>query len=77
MAKRMSEEEKIRKMKLRVLLKKEEELHYNRNEEDRKVKCPVCGKQITEKTIDDVEYVKTKRGTEILVHTKCVGKWGK
>lgn len=48
-----------------------------RNDEDRKVKCPVCGKEIKEDALDDVEYVKTKRGTEIFIHTKCVGKWSK
>lgn len=42
------------------------------------MKCPVCGKEIKEDDdLNDVEYVKTKRGTEIFIHTKCVSKWSK
>lgn len=63
-------------MKLRVLNKMIENRHYERNEEDRKVKCPVCGKEIKETDIDSVEYIKTVRKTEILIHTGCVRKWG-
>jgi hypothetical protein len=48
-----------------------------RNDEDKKVKCPVCGKEIKPENLDGVEYVKTKRASEIFVHTKCVKKWGK
>lgn len=76
MAKALTEEEKIRKLKLRILKKKQEAFKYNRNDEDKKVKCPVCSKEITEADIDTVGYVKTKRGTEILIHTACVKKWG-
>lgn len=47
------------------------------NDEDKKVKCPVCGKEIKPENLDGVEYVKTKRGSEIFIHTKCVKKWGK
>lgn len=51
---------------------------WNISDEDKKVKCPVCGKEIKESDdLKDVEYVKTKRGTEIFIHTKCVSKWGK
>ena len=77
--KALTEEEKLHNMKLRLLRKKKErlELEWGNNDEDRKVKCPVCGKQIKEDGLNDVEYVKTKRGTEIFIHTKCVSKWGK
>ena len=47
------------------------------NGEDTKVKCPVCGKEIKPEKLDGVEYVKTKRASEIFIHTKCVKKWGK
>lgn len=78
MAKALTEEEKIRRMKLRLYQRKKESLSEEAtwNEEGRKIKCPVCGKEILEKDIDKVEYVKTKRHSEIFVHTKCVSKWG-
>ena len=38
--------------------------------------CPVCLKEI-KPAEQDAEYVKTKRGTEIWIHTQCVPKWGK
>lgn len=38
--------------------------------------CPVCSKQIYEKD-PDIEYVKTKRGTEIFIHTQCIKEWDK
>lgn len=38
--------------------------------------CPVCNKEIKEND-SDIEYVKTKRGTEIFIHTECVQDWGK
>lgn len=38
--------------------------------------CPVCLKEI-KPAEQDAEYVKTKRGTEIWIHTQCVQKWGK
>lgn len=77
--KALTEEEKLHNMKLRLLIKKKErlELEWGINDEDKKVKCPVCGKEIKEDGLNDVEYVKTKRGTEIFIHTKCVSKWGK
>jgi hypothetical protein len=37
--------------------------------------CPVCGKTVTPEDGDDLEYVKTKRGTHIFIHTACVRKW--
>ena len=46
-------------------------------DEDKKIKCPVCHKEIKEEDLKNVEYVKTKRQTEIFIHTKCVPKWGK
>lgn len=41
-----------------------------------KMDCPVCLKKIDTAT-EDAEYVKTKRGTEIWIHTACVQKWGR
>ena len=38
------------------------------------LRCGVCGKQITEGE-EDIEYVKTKRGTEIFVHRPCLKHW--
>ena len=38
--------------------------------------CPVCNKDIYESDLDKVEYIKTKRQTVIVVHTKCVTKGG-
>lgn len=43
--------------------------------EDKKICCPVCGKKLKESTLDGVEYVKTKRGTEIFIHRGCVKNW--
>lgn len=37
--------------------------------------CPVCGKEIYTYDAPDVEYIETKRRTQILIHTKCVRKW--
>lgn len=39
--------------------------------------CPVCGKVLGLEEAKDMEYVKTKRGTEIFVHTVCVPRWGR
>ena len=39
--------------------------------------CPVCGKEIYEWDASDVEYIETKRRTQILIHTKCAPKWRK
>lgn len=36
--------------------------------------CPICGKEIYPSAAPDVEYILTKRGTEILAHTKCIRK---
>lgn len=36
--------------------------------------CPICGKEIYPSAAPDVEYILTKRGTEILVHTECIRK---
>lgn len=41
---------------------------------DKPVNCEICKKEIYYGE-DGVEYVKTKRGTEIFVHTACIGKW--
>ena len=38
------------------------------------ISCGICGKQITEGE-EDIEYVKTKRGTEIFVHGSCLKHW--
>ena len=46
-------------------------------DEDLKIHCPVCGKELKESKLDGVEYVKTKRHSEIFIHTKCVRNCGK
>lgn len=64
----------------RLLTNKLKRLSYDptiHNREDTKVKCPVCGKEIKPENLDDVEYVKTKRGSEIFIHIECVKKWGR
>lgn len=38
-------------------------------------RCPVCDKECHLSDVDDLEYVKTKRGTEIFIHTECAKKW--
>lgn len=48
-----------------------------RSREDIKICCPVCGEELKEDKLNGVEYVKTKRGTEIFIHTDCVGRWSK
>lgn len=40
-------------------------------------KCAVCGGPLNGESPDDLEYVKTKRGTELFLHTQCVKRWGK
>lgn len=52
-------------------------MDYSVRTENQKICCPVCGKELKEDKLDGVEYVKTKRGTEIFIHTDCVGRWGK
>ena len=75
---RLTDEEKLHRKKLRLYQRKKEQLSEENtyNDENKKIKCLVCGKEILEKDIDKVEYVKTKRHSEIFVHTKCVSKWG-
>lgn len=43
----------------------------------RDVCCPVCKKVVTKEDPAKLEYIKTKRGTEIFIHTGCVEKWSK
>jgi hypothetical protein len=38
--------------------------------------CPICKKKVTPADYAELEYVRTKRGTDIFIHTKCVSKWG-
>ena len=39
--------------------------------------CPVCGDHIYDTDPDNSwEYVKTKRGSEIFIHSFCVKHWG-
>ena len=38
------------------------------------IRCGICDEQICEGEAN-IEYVKTKRGTEIFVHRDCIGKW--
>lgn len=45
--------------------------------EVREPHCPVCGKEIHTWDAPIVEYIETRRRTQILIHTGCVGKWGK
>lgn len=49
---------------------------YNKLKKDANYQCPVCGEYITTNDAKDVEYIKTKRGTELFIHTECVKKWG-
>ena len=41
---------------------------------DRKVCCEICKEEIYYGE-ENIEYVKTKRGTEIFAHKDCIGKW--
>ena len=41
-----------------------------------KPQCPVCNEPCYTSDADKLEYVKTKRSTEIFIHTECVRKWG-
>ena len=39
-----------------------------------KVKCQGCGKEIrSDEELGEVDYVKTKRGTELFFHRACAG----
>lgn len=39
----------------------------------KKVKCQGCGKEIfSDESLREVEYVKTKRGSEWFFHTRCM-----
>lgn len=49
---------------------------YRKSHSNKAPTCPVCGKDIYSYDLDEVEYIKTKRGTDIFVHTRCVKKWG-
>lgn len=41
----------------------------------RKVKCQGCGKEIcSDDDLTDVEYVKTKRNSDIFFHTGCMNQ---
>lgn len=37
--------------------------------------CPVCGLTLYVSDAEDLEYIKTKRGTDIFIHTSCAMKW--
>lgn len=40
-----------------------------------KVRCQGCGKEIlSDADLSGIEYVKTKRGTELLLHHGCMDK---
>ena len=41
-----------------------------------KPQCPVCNKSCYTSDHYELKYIKTKRGTEIFIHTECVKKWG-
>ena len=38
---------------------------------------PVCGRMLYASDADELEYINTKRGTEIFIHTKCIKDWSK
>lgn len=38
------------------------------------IRCGICDEQICEGEAN-IEYVKTKSGTEIFAHRDCIGKW--
>lgn len=39
-----------------------------------RVKCRGCGEEIrSDEDLTDVQYVKTKRGSELFFHTGCMG----
>ena len=40
-----------------------------------KIFCHICKKELKSDDAKDLEYVKTKRGTELFIHTACVSKW--
>lgn len=61
----------VKKMKLRLYRKKVNALMGGM------ILCPVCRKGIKEEDLDNVEYIKTKRHTEIFVHRNCVNEWGR
>ena len=42
-----------------------------------KKECPVCGRIMYSRDADELEYIKTKRGTDIFIHTECVKNWSK
>ena len=63
------EKEQLEKEKLKLHAKLEKK---NRGP----VVCEVCRKEIMKFDLEKCEYVKTKRGTEMFVHRKCVTEWG-
>lgn len=45
--------------------------------EHKTVECPICHHAIHRYDDDkDLDYVKTKRGGEYIVHTDCIRRWG-
>ena len=42
-----------------------------------KKECPVCGRTLYASDAEELEYIKTKRGTDIFIHTECVKNWSK
>ena len=47
----------------------------NKNLSGKLICCGICEQEISYRE-DGIEYVKTKRGTEIFVHRDCIKKWG-
>ena len=47
----------------------------NKNLSRKPICCGICEQEISYGE-DGIEYVKTKRGTEIFVHRDCIKKWG-
>lgn len=40
-----------------------------------KIKCSICDQEIKEDEVD-IEYVKTKSGSELFMHRQCATHWG-
>ena len=50
--------------------------HTKISRSGRAPRCPVCG-EATNASDPELEYVRTKRKTDIFVHRVCVKNWGK
>lgn len=67
-------------LRKRILAVGESTGRYRKNKtQEKKVSCQGCGKYIqSDDSLEKVEYVKTRRGTEMFLHTGCLEKvWGR